>query len=200
MWVAVGLDRIPPEVDRAVVHLDLSHNCIKDLRGLGTAIETLVLDHNQMLAIQSLPDLPRLHTLFVNNNSLHDLNDTLNTIKLRCPNIKVLAMMRNPLCPDPYFADSSNNNYALLAYQKYRIQVISALPNLKFLDATPVTSEERKASRKMLADQASIPSDEGQNFIPQARAKKQGTLLNKTKARYDGNNSEGNRFIKNKDL
>ncbi len=178
--------------------LDLSHQHtdLATLVSHAHNLHTLVLDHNQLYDIQLLPNLPLLHTLSLNNNNLHDFNQTLACIANNCPNIKALALMRNPICPDPYFADHAHT--AELLYHKYRVQVLRALPALVFIDASPVTPAERREARKPVEDKGE--TGEGQHEIPQARAKKQGAIITKARVRYDGNNSEGNRFIKNKDL
>jgi len=116
--------------------------------------------------------------------------------------------LENPACPNIYFSDGEAE-----AYQRYRYYVIHRLKKLRFLDVTPVSAEERKEGEKRGAflnvarpknepkspEPASKPEESTKKEVKE-HTPKVGTFLAKGKARYDGSNSEGNRFIMNDDL
>jgi Leucine-rich repeat (LRR) protein len=62
-------------------------------------LQTLVLDHNQLRTITSLPRLPSLRALSLNGNELTDLHRTLIAIQRNCPNITFLSLLENPCYP-----------------------------------------------------------------------------------------------------
>lgn len=120
-------------------------------------------------------------------------------------------MLRNPACPDMYFSDGEAESY-----QRYRYYIIHKLKKLQYLDATPVDATERKEA-EMRGAFCKIARPSGP-VSPQPIAEpivkkssigvaaggnkpiKVATFLAKGKPRYDGTNSEGNRFIMNDDL
>jgi len=83
---------------------------------------------------------------------------------------------------------------------------------LQFLDATPISAAERKEGEKRGAFlQIARPKNEPKSPEPAPKpaekrkevkehTPKVGAFLARGKARYDGSNSEGNRFIKDDDL
>jgi len=136
------------------------------------------------------------------------------------PNITYLSILRNPCTPDMYSSDDEAD-----AYQRFRYYVIYRLPTLSVLDATEVEPDEAQKAKKightMIAarpagaddgesddDDAATPaskqSQQNQysltNLIKNAQEPKVSTFLVRSKPRYDGTNSEGNRFITNDDL
>lgn len=80
-----------------------------------------------------------LETLWVNNNSIGQLEPFLDTVRSQCPKVNYLSMLKNPACPN-FFTGADSD-----AYRRYRQQVLRALPTLKYLDASPVTDAERAA-------------------------------------------------------
>lgn len=116
------------------------------------------------------------------------------------------------------------------SYQRFRLYVIYRLKSLQFLDSTPVTAEERKeatvrgaycrvakpaepkkvksptsadgsaASPTSQGSDAAGPRQSTVGLSKNAAPPKVATFLAKGKPRYDGTNSEGNRFIMNDDL
>jgi len=97
-------------------------------------------------------------------------------------------------------------------YKKYRTQVIGKMPTLRFLDATPITPQERCSAMSALANVARLnPKDYKQkSATPAISAEKglnhlktntiSGTDVGITKHIYVGKHSEGNRFIRDKSL
>ncbi len=104
-----------------------------------------------------------------------------------------------------YFAEDEGE-----AYQRYRYYVIYRIKRLDMLDATPIDEEERKKADTvgyLMApakpaddDNAPVETYSVKNVLSSATETKTSTFLVKSKPRYDGTNSEGNRFITNDDL
>jgi len=190
--------------------LDLTDNEIKSgaLFDQMTALEVLVLDKNKIETFESWPVMKNVTTLWLNNNKISDINATMDFISKTFPNLSYLSMMKNPACPNMYFSDGEAE-----AYQRYRYFVIHRLKKIQFLDATPVDAEERKEAEKRGAflhiarpkTEPKIAEPQPENTSPTKKEAtehkpKVATFLAKGKARYDGSNSEGNRFIMNDDL
>jgi len=191
--------------------LDLTDNEIKSgaLFDQMTALEVLVLDKNNIETLDSWPILRNVTTLWLNNNKISDVNAAMDFISKTFPNLTYLSMMKNPACPNMYFSDGEAE-----AYQRYRYYVIHRLKKLQLLDATPVDAEERKEAEKRgaflsVARPKNVPKTPEPAPQPEGEPKKKelkehtpkvATFLAKGKARYDGSNSEGNRFIVNDDL
>jgi hypothetical protein len=191
--------------------IDLTDNEIKSgaLFDQMTSLEVLVLDKNSIETFESWPVLKNITTLWLNNNKISDINGAMDFIAKTFPNLAYLSMMKNPACPNMYFSDGEAE-----AYQRYRYYVIHRLKKLQFLDATPVDAEERKEAEKRgaflsVARPKNVPKTPEPAPQPEAEPKKKelkehtpkvATFLAKGKARYDGSNSEGNRFIMNDDL
>jgi hypothetical protein len=192
--------------------LDLTDNEIKSGANFDqmTSLEVLVLDKNNVETFENWPVLRNVTTLWLNNNKISDINAAMDFISKTFPNLAYLSMMKNPACPNMYFSDGEAE-----AYQRYRYYVIHRLKKLKFLDATPVVPEERKEAEKRGAflsvarpksapksPEPLVPStpEEPKKKEVKEHTPKVATFLAKGKARYDGSNSEGNRFIMNDDL
>jgi len=243
-----SLESVPAETVAAkgsaagIRRLDLTSNKLRSLSSLawnGSAtpwpvLEELIVDKNELSGLDGLPSLPKLSTLWLNNNRIEDLEGVLSTLEKQCPNLTYLSMLRNPATPEAYFGESGSE---MEAYGRYRLYVIWRLKklNLQFLDATPVTPEEKKeamlrgaycrvakpssnsskssksssngnSKSDALADLDDAPSPSqrqsqvgvDKNF--HSKPPKVATFLAKGKPRYDGTNSEGNRFIMNDDL
>lgn len=142
------LQEVPQDVimkfGHTIKELDLSHNRIADIRFLCDlpCIESLVLDDNHLTSQVKVPLCPQLHTLWVNDNRIQNLPTFLETLSRSCPRLRTLSMMNNQAAPS-YF-----NGGTYEQYLHYRYFVISCLPELKYLDYSAVTSEERILSRK----------------------------------------------------
>jgi hypothetical protein len=117
-------------------------------------------------------------------------------------------MLKNPACPN-YFTGKDQDDY-----QRYRYYVLHRLPRLHFLDSSAVTEAERKEAARvghlMLPAKAVVlvapPSSEENE--PQYEALPQDLTapgaghasFGRSRYTYHGKQSEGNRFILNKDL
>lgn len=207
-----SLDILPAKVAErcgsTLKKLDLTGNAIKRGDNFADLVELdqLVLDSNDMQGLVGFPVMSKVNTLWLNKNCLIDLDVALNQINAAFPNITYLSMLFNPCVPNLYVDDS-----AAEAYQRYRYAVISRLPKLEFLDSCPVEEEERKEAAR-LGDTLKMARPDNDNptkgpradFAPRQTVSQTpprvATFLAKGKPRYDGTNSEGNRFIMNDDL
>jgi len=194
--------------------IDLTDNDMNSWKGFEnlTKLESLVLDKNNLKAgsLATFPQLSSLQTLWINNNQIADLKLFLDAIEKCFPNLSYLSMLKNPACPNLYFSDGEAE-----AYQRYRYYVIFRVKKLKFLDSTPVEPAEHKEALRVgklmqpAKPQGENGIDEGDQgkagnggYKPHLHQKppKAASFLGKGKPRYDGSNSEGNRFIFNEDL
>ncbi|RDD39808.1 Leucine-rich repeat-containing protein C10orf11-like protein [Trichoplax sp. H2] len=122
-----------------LIHLDLSHNKISDLRILVRLkqLRILILDHNHINSQIQFPSHEMLNTLWVNHNEIENLSIFIEKIAKAFPNLKYLSMMNNQAAPS-YF-----NGGTLYQYTDYRQYTISHLPKLLALDDITITDEER---------------------------------------------------------
>lgn len=161
------------------------------------------MDHNELASKQEFPLMNSLNTLWVNNNKIESLEVFLECIKDKFPNLTYLSMLKNPCCPNYFIGKDSNS------YQRYRNRVLASLPKLKFLDASPITEQERKeglalaksmiridtTSKKEETEEENVVEDETitETNITEEPVTK--TTFGVTKYVYFGRQSEGNRFI-----
>ena len=96
------------------------------------ALETLIVDQNELEGFASLPSLRGLTTLSANKNNITSLRSTLKFCKRRCPNLKFLSLMGNPCCPNEL------NGGTDAQYDEYRRTAARALPQLQFIDSKAV--------------------------------------------------------------
>ena len=164
-------------------------------------LKSLVLDHNELISKQELPYLPHLETLWINANAIDSLDVFLDAIQHNCPKLNYLSMLKNPCCPN-YFVGKDN-----ATYQKYRYSVLARIPGLKFLDASPITAEERAEAQKIInatarPEQSQYGRSSNAPIVDEASALpptdpnyKGPTTFGVAKYVYYGRQSEGNRFI-----
>mmetsp|Transcript_22750 Transcript_22750/g.36370 ORF Transcript_22750/g.36370 Transcript_22750/m.36370 type:complete len:272 (-) Transcript_22750:192-1007(-) len=204
---------LPPSVCKnkssGVSTLILTKNKLTSLKGLEhfQSLTTLQLDRNGLKNINDFPKLPQLKTLWLNNNKLRNLNSLLMILKKQCPNLEYLSLLFNPLCPT---LDPSTDQL----HKRYRLTVIYHLPNVTFLDTEQVQLKERqeaskrgkflnvaKPSDEQLKDLEDVNEDEYHNDdVSPYKNVKPAAFLGKGRIKYDGRESEGNRFIVNQDL
>lgn len=137
----------------------------------------------------------------MNANNIESLDVFLDCIQHQFPKLNYLSMLKNPCCPN-YFVGKDN-----AAYQKYRFNVLARIPGLKFLDASPITAEERIEAQKIATatarpDQSQYgrasdgPSLDENVALPATDTSSKGpTTFGVAKYVYYGRQSEGNRFI-----
>ena len=104
--------------------------------------------------------------------------------------------------------------YKYILYTRYRLSVVHKIPHLAFLDATPITHEERKESYHsghVALTHSIVTKIHHDVFRPISRSeddvddghsdvKKTKTFFGKLRYGYSGKYSEGNRFITDNDL
>ncbi|EDW14504.1 leucine-rich melanocyte differentiation-associated protein [Drosophila mojavensis] len=140
--VQQNLRTLPPEVVQRYAeiteHLDLSHNCLKDLSWLAEfeQLRYLVLDcnrlHESQLRTLTVP-LPQLEVLMLNKNEFSDLTATIRLIRRLFPNIQYLSLHGNPICPDGLHLQPFSS-YLDYDYAYYSNFIAQSLHKLKFLD------------------------------------------------------------------
>lgn len=109
--------------------------CLADL----DCVESVSADGNCISQL-TLPPLPRLHTLSLNNNKLVNLDITLRQIRMNAPMLRYFSIIGNPCSRDQV----TSGDYTEHDYSLHRLYVLSQLPNLLFLDHCAVTSVERR--------------------------------------------------------
>ena len=110
-------------------------------------------------------------------------------------------MLKNPICPDVYFSDGVASD----VYQQYRRKVLALLPKLMSLDATDVGVSEKLSNSVHSSSQAALaalddPFANVASFSDASKRIKPASFLGKGRVKYDGRQSEGNRFIGNSEL
>jgi len=137
--------RIVQQFGPSVKELDLSNNNLKDLAALKgfPKLETLVLDHNQVISHTKFPFMGKLHTLWVNSNEISNLILFIDKLADNTPNLKFLSMLKNEACPNFF------NGKSLQEYADYRRYVICRLPSLTCLDSTPVSEQEKTEALRL---------------------------------------------------
>eukprot|EP00028_Trichosphaerium_sp_Am-I-7-wt_P010573 CAMPEP_0168527146 /NCGR_PEP_ID=MMETSP0405-20121227/12414_1 /TAXON_ID=498012 /ORGANISM="Trichosphaerium sp, Strain Am-I-7 wt" /LENGTH=227 /DNA_ID=CAMNT_0008550173 /DNA_START=46 /DNA_END=729 /DNA_ORIENTATION=+ len=210
--VGHDLEEIPAELGERygndATQLTLSFNNISTVTNIDkfTGLRELILDNNSLVARQSLPSIPTLETLWVNNNKINNLDRFINEVAEKCPNLTYLSMLRNPCCPN-YFVGKDSK-----AYQQYRYFVIAKLPKLQFLDAAEITPKERHtakqrsqrvarpAASEYSKKAAALPIDESQALPTEDNLGNHKASFGVTRYLYYGRQSEGNRFIVDESL
>ena len=119
--------------------VDLTETFITDLSNLKffLNIEILVLDKNNLNSILSCPVLPKVHTLWCNNNKISALESFLNEIVERFPNLQYLSLMRNPvsMIQESETEEPGQISYVAEGMMRYRLGILSKLPGLRMLDS-----------------------------------------------------------------
>eukprot|EP01156_Anaeramoeba_ignava_P015156 Anaeramoba_ignava/a611850_31.p1 GENE.a611850_31~~a611850_31.p1 ORF type:complete len:278 (-),score=113.27 a611850_31:317-1150(-) len=213
--ISQDLEEIPITIIRQfalkTTELNLSHNELNKLDGLEqfTSLKSLVLDNNQISSNTSFPKIRSLETFWINRNQIDNLEKFISAMKISYPNLTYLSMLGNPACPN-FFTGKDYDDY-----KRYRLFVISELPKLSYLDSTKVTKEEKQKAlkvgkfmkvvtaelteeeRNQIQNQMSKKETKVVEFNPK---KKKSTKFGYSHYTYAGHRSEGNRFIRNKDL
>jgi hypothetical protein len=147
-----------------VVEANFSFNTI-DAQTLGALapfrkLEVLVLDNNELASLRELPSLPALKTLWVNNNAVDDLEETLNVLSRQCPQLEYLSLLRNPCCPNELIGKQETEYRRYRLYTKYRLPTLKNLDAGRFSDAEALEAREKGKFLRAVA-QKSVPVVEG---------------------------------------
>ena len=223
--VDLGLTEVPPGQQQLAARcttLNLSENRLAAPAGLEafSRVHTLVLDKNGLRSCAGFPRMPAVSTLWFNNNEISDVVSFLDEVARAWPNVAYLSTMRNP-CSPPLVCVSEEDAHAM---RRYRLYVVFRLPRLQFLDSSPVSEAERKeaaekgaylaprrpkAAPAATAAAAALPgsayglsssSGGGGGGEGEEARKKPASYLGQGTSNYDGRNSEGNRFITDRNL
>eukprot|EP00128_Syssomonas_multiformis_P011621 Colp12_sorted_trinity150504_noHs@23637 len=223
--VGLDLDEIPAWLQhrygRLVTKLALSFNNLREIKNLDgfVNLRELVLDNNEFTSEFEIPKLTNLRSLSINNNKISDLETFIEKLVNNCPNLTYLTMLGNTACPNELVSGKDEKDY-----QRYRHYVLWRLPKLRFLDSRPVSSQEvaeakrvgsfarvvkvdvkelEKQSTKQ-ADAAEVFTDSEFYYTPlpsdTAAVGTHRGSIGRSRYVYFGKHSEGNRFIRNRDL
>jgi len=199
-----------------IKRLDLSFNSISDLAGVEafSSLEELVLDNNCLEDGFEFPQLQTIHGLTLNKNMITDLDWLLDTLASATPNLTYLSLLGNKACPNMLSSQDKDED----DYQRYRYYVLYRLPKLKFLDSKVVQARERKEAQTRgsfqkivrpetseslsshIPDESATPSPNSPYTPLSENTKAHKATFGKCQYVYYGKHSEGNRFIRNKDL
>ncbi|CAF1308001.1 unnamed protein product [Adineta ricciae] len=209
--------------------LDLSKNhfrslgCVKNFPNL----EELILDDNQLDDVHTrFPKLPNLQTLTLNKNRFQDIYKLVDQLRQAYPTLIYLSLLGNEACPYRISSVSSNgadlNSFAQdrleEEYQRYRHLLIFRIPTLKFLDARDINANERRIATQLgdilysIAEtkqsQSNADDDDQKSSkrglyspLPSAANQSQArTSFGKVRHTYNGEGSQGNKFLRDGDL
>jgi hypothetical protein len=167
-------------------------------------------------SLATLPPIPSLRALSLNNNGIDDLAEAMDSISLNFPNLSFLSLMRNPVSPGlmGFTGDAeADDDSADEAAARYRLYSIYRIPTLRTLDCADVTVAEREQAARRgqfmvtRKPKHQTPGVEGGGAAaaepevqPTAQPGQSRSFLAVGSNAYDGRHSEGNRFIVNADL
>lgn len=120
---------------------ELTATSLPTLSLFGNAV-TLVLDNNNFSSLTGFPPLPKLQTLWLNNNSIEDIEEVVSVLPHKCPQLAYLSLLRNPCCPNELMGKGT------VEYRRYRLYVRYRIATLRTLDATPYTAEDIAEARE----------------------------------------------------
>lgn len=135
--------------------LDLSYNNFRSLSFLTyfKVLHTLILDRNTSLDETTLPFLPKLKILWMNNCEIQNIPKWIFRIQSQCPNLEQLSLMGNP------GARSSINGGSDYENKDFYLFIKRTLVNLKFLDGIPIDHQIGTSS-----DSVNIKNSNAGNF------------------------------------
>ncbi|CAO1442734.1 unnamed protein product [Diamesa tonsa] len=243
-----GSDELPQDKEKdfygQVKYLDFTSNLFTSFDYLleFPNVKEVIMDNNYLTDNMELSKhiFESVEVLSLNNNKFENLDITIDQLQWIFPNIRYLSLLGCPICP--YYA--LNLDYNDDYYQEYRLNIISKMPKLNFLDAKRVDNFERpvvtelpliddipiietlvqptriinKSTPKMHSlkrlfgfNTSSTSStklvtscdNRKSEYTPLPETQEHGKhegYYGKSKYRYVGENSEGNRFIANNDL
>ncbi|XP_065175636.1 leucine-rich melanocyte differentiation-associated protein-like [Sycon ciliatum] len=198
--------------------LDMSFNVLRELSGLEnfTLLEELVVDNNELGDSVRFPPLNHLHTVMLNKNAIMNIDGLLEDMGKQLPALRFLSLLGNVACPNELSSSEKDED----DYRRYRLYVLYKLPNLRFLDSRPASQKEKAEAARSGQFMKVVRMDETTTDTGRPRARSSEvsgedyTPLPQTLASagdhkgtfgvcryvYYGRHSEGNRFIRNRDL
>jgi len=188
-------------------HLDLSHNVFHSLIELHQfrSLEHLVLDNNMIDDETIFPRLPKLETLQLNHNNISKLVPFIRNISSAFPRLKCLSLLGNEACPGGSSLTGLLKKEEKRDHQLYRCYTASRIKSLIFLDWTAISDVERLKGDSIYRWSDFLPGALSNEELSSSVVRVEDSSGKTSKAsrvvyRYNGNRSEGNRFIKNDDL
>ncbi|CAF1627783.1 unnamed protein product [Rotaria magnacalcarata] len=193
-------------------------------------LEELILDDNDLDDTHTrFPKLPNLHTLMLNKNRFQDIYKLVDQLRYAYPMLTHLSLLGNEACPYRIVATSqTSSNSADLSpfaqnrldeeYQRYRHLLIFRIPTLKFLDASEISPNERRIAEQLgdilysiteiKQSQSSTNNNdrnqENNNYYTPLPAdtdkNKHRISVGKVPSKYNGEGSQGNKFVRDVDL
>ena len=216
-WSSIPDDVIQRYGDKTK-RLDMSFNVLRDLTGLDKfpVLEELVVDNNELGDDVQFPELRSLHTVMMNKNLIRNIDGLLDNVSGKLPALHFLSLLGNLACPNELSSSEKDED----DYRRYRLYVLYKLPNLRFLDSRPASQKEKAEAARSgqymrvvrMDDDApdqgrgrtrsSEVSGEEYTPLPQtlANAGDHKGTFGVCRYVYYGRHSEGNRFIRNRDL
>jgi hypothetical protein len=76
---------------------------------------------------------------------IDNCDQLLEEVKKKCPSLRYLSLLGNTACPNPLLGYGHDED----DYRRYRLYVLYRLPNLKFLDSSIVSEDERKEAKRV---------------------------------------------------
>jgi len=183
-----------------------------------------MLDNNELTKLELNGRMSHLNTLSLNNNRIADLDELLATLQRYARHLRYVSLLGNPCSPDLLANQDQHAEdiYTSEDYTRHRLYVLHMLPKLQFLDSSGVSPRERaeakrrgrycRTARLVRWDAAvSVPAraELGEDVlktpltrppVAAAHSERRGPVEGKLTYRYIGKHSEGNRFIRSKDL
>ncbi|KAJ9461630.1 U2 small nuclear ribonucleoprotein Aprime [Diplonema papillatum] len=147
-------DRVPEDVRRKVVSVDVSMNYLSDLQAVAAlfpSLKHLVADGNRIHRLGNFlgGSLPDLETLWLNKNSVTDLSSAMSDLR-GSASLKYLSLLGNPCCSHAVglgqggaAAAAGAGDWGAGETELYRAFVAHHLPSLRFLDESPVEGRDR---------------------------------------------------------
>lgn len=137
-------------------HLDMRGFKIPFLENLSATNDqfgTIDLTDNEIVTLETLPQLLRLHTLLLSNNRITRVDEGFAQM---CPQLESLILTNNKISKFEEINKISATCKSLLRLSlvgnivnqlpNYRLYVIFKMPNLRVLDFEKVTDKERQAA------------------------------------------------------
>lgn len=187
-----------------ITYLNLSHNQLTNIENLRNFVKLnhLVLDNNELDDSAKFPVLYTLQTLEMNNNQFKNISSLTKKLSKSYPLLNYLSLLGNKACPSDILGSQNSKD----DYQKYRRAVVKQLDNLKFLDFKTVDETDGRLPKRKSVDakkrhrEVQETDERLEESSENYKTEKRDTQVKEMTFRYSGKNSEGNRFIKNKDL
>jgi hypothetical protein len=162
----------------------------------------------------------------LNKNRLQNVYKLVDQIRQAYPMLTHLSLLGNEACPyritPSGHSSSPDTDISTFAqnrleeeYQRYRHLLIFRIPTLKFLDARDINFNERRialqlgdilysiAETKQQSQTDDKKNEKNDHYSPlpaHSDTKKQRTSIGKVRHTYQGEGSQGNKFVQDTDL